>query len=228
MNKYTREHDIINNKLVNFDSLKKKKKDLYLELEIEEKDIEWFKKKIHDCKENIGDEKFIKNIFNELCQKYIQDYNPPKKDQELKSEFENQKANMQKNSKELAEQMKFMKKEHSKEIKENRQKNTQLIGKIEELKKNIKISKHEKSKAAADSKHLSSIAAIGAQKNLKFLEEVEYASQEEKIERLQAEFDKRKKKLEEKTEEFEIFQSRFENQTIDEGDDELEDDEEDY
>lgn len=206
MNKYSREHDIINNKLVNFDDLKQKIKELKYEQEKEEKDIKWFKYKLHQCKEDIGNEEFIKNVFNELCTKYISDYDPPKKDQELKSEFENQKANMLKNAKDLSDNLKIMKIKHSKEIEDSRLQNTMLIKKIDKLKEDIKKKKQEKSKEAADSKHLSSIAAIEAQNNLKFLEEVEYTTKDEKIEILDRELAKRKAILEKKKEEMLILE----------------------
>lgn len=186
---------------MNFDDLKLKIKELRYEQEKEEKDIQWFKYKLHQAKENIGNEEFIKSVFNELCTKYISDYDPPKKDQELKSEFENQKANMLKNAREQSEQLKIMKKKHIKEIEENRLANTMLIIKINKLKDDIKKKRQEKSKKAADSKHLSSIAAIEAQNNLKFLEEVEYSTKEEKIEILDKELEKRKSILEKKKEE---------------------------
>ncbi len=211
MNKYSREHDIINNKLVNFDDLKKRIKDLKNEQEKEEKDIKWFKYKLHQSKEDIGNEEFIKSVFNELCTKYISDYDPPKKDQELKSEFENQKANMKKNAEDLANNLKNMKKKHAKEIEDNRLQNTTLIKKIDKLKEDIKKKKQEKSKEAADSKHLSSIAAIEAQNNLKFLEEVEYNTKEEKIEILEKELEKRKAMLEKRKEEMIILEQEDED-----------------
>jgi hypothetical protein len=211
LNKYSREHDIINNKLVNFDDLKKRIKDLKNEQEKEEKDIKWFKYKLHQSKEDIGNEEFIKSVFNELCTKYISDYDPPKKDQELKSEFENQKANMKKNAEDLANNLKNMKKKHAKEIEDNRLQNTTLIKKIDKLKEDIKKKKQEKSKEAADSKHLSSIAAIEAQNNLKFLEEVEYNTKEEKIEILEKELEKRKAMLEKRKEEMIILEQEDED-----------------
>lgn len=186
--------------------MKKRIKELKNEQEKEEKDIKWFKYKLHQSKEDIGNEEFIKSVFNELCTKYISDYDPPKKDQELKSEFENQKANMKKNAEDLANNLKNMKKKHAKEIEDNRLQNTTLIKKIDKLKEDIKKKKQEKSKEAADSKHLSSIAAIEAQNNLKFLEEVEYNTKEEKIEILEKELEKRKAILEKKKEEMIILE----------------------
>lgn len=210
MNKYSREHDIINNKLVNFEALDAKITKLKFEKEKEEKDIKWFKFKVHQAKEDIGNENLIKSIFNELCEKYISDYDPPKKDQELKSEFENQRLNMTKNSKELSEQLKINKVKHSKEIEEKRLENKQLIDKINILKEEIKRKKQEKFQEAADSKHLSSIAAIEAQNNLKFLEEVEYNTQEEKIEIYEKELIKRKEKLEKKKLELQKLEEEIE------------------
>jgi hypothetical protein len=172
--------------------LKDKIKDLKLEEEEAEKDIKWFKYKLHQCKENIGDGDFISKTFEELKTTYIQDYDPPKKDQELKSEFDNQKTNMQKNAKDLSDKLKSMKKDHAIEIEKSREENTNLIQKIDLLKRNIKAKKSNKSKEAADHKHISSIAAIEAQKNLKFLEDIEYTTQEEKIAILEQELEKRK------------------------------------
>lgn len=202
LNKYSREHDIIKKKLVNFDDLKDDIKKLNEKLEFEEKAIQFFKYKLHQCKENIGDEEFVKNIFEELKIKYINDYDPPIRDQELKNEFENQKNEMMKNAKDLSDQLKVMKKDHSIEIEKNREENTNLIHKIDLLKKQIKSKKSNKSKEAADKKHISSIAAIEAQKNLKFIEDLEFNSQDEKIRFLEKELQKRKeilRKKEEKT-----------------------------
>lgn len=107
---------------------------------------------------------------------------------------------MLKNAKDLSDQLKQMKKKHVAEIEKSRQENTNLITKIDFLKKNIKAKKSHKSKEAADNKHISSIAAIEAQKNLKFLEDIEYNSPEEKIDILEKELEKRKAILRKKEE----------------------------
>lgn len=178
---------------------------------MEEKDINWFKYKLNTCTEDIGNEVHIQKVFEELKEKYIKDYDPPKKDQELKSEFDNQKDNMEKNAKDLSDQLKLMKKKHVVEIEKCRQENSNLISKIDNLKKNIKAKKSHKSKEAADYKHISSIAAIEAQKNLKFLEDIEYNSLEEKIEILEKELEKRKAILKKK-EERNFFESQSESE----------------
>lgn len=126
---------------------------------------------------------------------------------------------MQKNAKDLSDQLKIMKIKHSKEIEENRLSNTKLVYKVNKLKDEIKKKKKEKSTEAADSKHMGSIAAIGAQKNLKFLEEVEYSTQEEKIEILENELAKRKAILEKKKEEMLMMEH---SEEYDEEDEELE------
>ena len=146
-------------------------------------------------------DKYCQLIFQKLVKKYISDYDPPKKDQELESEFENQKANMTKIAKELAFTSKTMKLTHSKGIEENRKNNSKLIGDIETLKTKIKEKNQQKSKEAADSKHLDSIAAIEAHKKMKYLEEVEYNSKEEKIEVVEKKIVERRGVLEKKKKE---------------------------
>lgn len=120
---------------------------------------------------------------------------------------------MLKNAKDLADNLKVMKIKHSKEIEDSRLQNTLLIKKIDKLKEDIKKKKQEKSKEAADSKHLSSIAAIEAQNNLKFLEEVEYSTKDEKIEILQRELSKRKEILERKKEEMLMYEEEEEEES---------------
>ncbi len=107
---------------------------------------------------------------------------------------------MLKISKELSEQLKVMKRSHSVETEKNRTENTNLIQKIDFLKKNIKTKKSNKSREAADQKHISSIAAIEAQKNLKFIEDIDFNSQEERIAFLEQELEKRKQILRRKEE----------------------------
>lgn len=159
---------------------------------MEEKDIKSFKYVLHECKENIDNYDIINKKFEYLKDKYIADYDPPIKDQELKAEFDNQKANMLKNAQELKNQLKLMKKKHVNVIEDSRFKNSKLISTIEKLTNNIEIKKKKKSNEEADSRHTSSIAAITAQRNLKFLEDIEYNTHEEKIDILQKELEKRR------------------------------------
>lgn len=152
-------------------------------------------------KEDIDNEEEIFKIFKQLVDEYIGDYNPPKKDQELKSEFDNQKANMIKNAEDLSKRIKETKLKHIQEIEDNRKENTKLIENIDAQKKIIKEKKAEKSKKAADERHENAIAAIEAQNKLKYLEELEFDSQEEKVEFLEKLLQESRDKLAEKKEE---------------------------
>lgn len=185
LEKFNREHDIINKKLVDFDDLQNKMVELNFEERKEQNDIRHFKNLIFNMLSDIEDFEKLKEGFARLRALFLKDYKPDVQDMDLDAEFFNQKDNMVKNVEELSSNLKNLKTKHSDNLSLNRQKNSKLIEKISSLKSDIDNKKKEKAKVAADSRHENAIAAINSQKALKFLEEMDFEDSESKIKYLE-------------------------------------------
>ncbi len=181
LEKFNREHDIINKKLVDFDDLQDKMVELNFEERKEQNDIRLFKNSIFNMLSDIDDYEKLKEGFDNLKLLFLYDYKPDVQDMDLDAEFFNQKDNMVKNVEELSSNLKTLKNKHNDNLSLNRQKNSKLIEKITTLKSDIEKQKKEKAKSAADSRHENAIAAINATKALKFLEEMDFDDTDQKI-----------------------------------------------
>ena len=181
LEKFNREHDIINKKLVDFADLQKKMVELNFEERKEQNDIRLFKNSIFNMLSDIDNFEMLKEGFNNLRILFLKDYKPDVQDMDLDAEFFNQKDNMVNNVEDLSSNLKNLKNKHNDNLSLNRQKNSKLIEKITLLKSDIEKQKKEKAKIAADSRHENAIAAINATKALKFLEEKDFEDTEEKI-----------------------------------------------
>lgn len=195
LEKFNREHDIINKKLVDFGDLQTKMVELNFEERKEQNDIRLFKNSIFNMLSDIDDYDKLREGFAKLKLLFLKDYKPDIQDMDLDAEFFNQKDNMVKNVDELSTNLKILKNKHTDNLSSNRQNNSKLIEKINRLKSDIDKQKKEKAKIAADSRHENAIAAINAQKSLKFLEEMEFESIEEKIKYLENLVDEKKIQL---------------------------------
>lgn len=200
LEKFNREHDIINKKLVDFEELRNKMTELGFEERKEKNQIKLFKNTIFNMINKIDDFEYLRENFKKLREAFLKDYKPDIQDMDLDAEFLNQKDNMKKNVGELTDQLKSIKVKHGEAIEVNRKNNTVLIEKIEKLKGEIDKQKKEKSKNAADTRHENAIAAINAQKNLKFIEEAEFESINEKVLYLEKLLEEKQKQLKEKLE----------------------------
>jgi len=195
LEKFNREHDIINKKLVDFDDLQKKMVELNFEERKEQNDIRLFKNSIFNMLAYIDDFEKLKEGFNQLRLLFLQDYRPAAQDMDLDAEFFNQKDNMVKNVEDLSASLKSLKNKHNDNLNLNRHKNSKLIEKISSLKTDIDKMTKEKAKVAADSRHENAIAAINATRSLKFLEEMDFDDTEHKIRYLEKLIDEKKSQL---------------------------------
>lgn len=205
LEKFNREHDIINKKLVDFKDLQTKMSELGFEERKEQNEIKLFKNTIFNMVNKIDDYEYIREGFKTLRDFFLKDYKPDVQDMDLDAEFYNQKDNMKKNVSDLSETLKTLKVKHLDAIERSRKDNHSLIKSIEGLKKQIKEQKVQKSKFAADTRHENAIAAINAQKNLKFIEEMEFESPEEKIKFLQELIEEKKKQLQKEKKDYEVL-----------------------
>jgi len=195
LEKFNREHDIINKKLVDFVDLQKKMVELNFEERKEQNDIKVFKNSIFNMLSDIDDFEKLKEGFNNLRLLFLKDYKPDVQDMDLDAEFFNQKDNMVKNVEDLSSNLKNLKNNHNDNLSLNRHRNSKLIEKITSLKSDIEKQKKEKAKVAADSRHENAIAAINATKALKFLEELDFDDTEHKIKYLESLVEEKKNQL---------------------------------
>lgn len=181
LEKFNREHELINQNMPETTELQTKMLELNLEERKEQNDIKLFKNSIFNMLSDIDDFEKLKEGFNNLRILFLNDYKPEVQDMDLDAEFFNQKDNMVSNVEELSSNLKTLKNKHNDNLSLNRQKNSKLIEKISHLKSDIDKQKKEKAKVAADSRHENAIAAINATKALKFLEEKDFEDTDEKI-----------------------------------------------
>jgi hypothetical protein len=110
----------------------------------EENDIRYFKNKLDKMVNYIDEFDRLKKAFRKLRDKYLLDYISDQQNLELDAEFLNQKENMRERVKYLKTKLKDIKEKHVDEIKKTRKENTELIEKIEVLKKKIDKELYEK------------------------------------------------------------------------------------
>jgi len=188
--------------LVDFKDLKERIKLLTLEERKEERDIKTFKNIIYTMVKEIDDFEKLRDGFRKLHSLFLIDYISDQQNMELEAEFLNQKENMRERVKYLKTKLKEIKVKHVDEINISRKQNSELILRIEELKKDIKEEKDRKQNIAANIRHKNAIAAINAQRIMKNYENFEFSSHKEKIEylaKLKEEKEKELRDLEEAT-----------------------------
>lgn len=142
LEKFNREHDIINKRLVDFKDLQTKMYELGFEERKEQTDIREFKTLIFQMVNNIDDYDFLRDGFRKLRDKYS--YKPDFQSLDLDAEFYNQKDNMRKNVNDLQDQLRNIKINHVESIEKNRKDNHGLIERIDKLKRDISAEKKEK------------------------------------------------------------------------------------
>jgi cilia- and flagella-associated protein 57 len=195
LEKFNREHDIINKRLIDFNDLESKIEELKFEERKESNQIKMFKNTIFNMINRIDDFEYLREGFRSLRDVFLKDYTPDKQDMELDAEFLNQKDNMKKNVEDLQKQLKEVKVKHVESIEHNRIDNHQLIKRINKLQDDIKSEKDRKGEQAADNRHANAIAAIKAQKKISRLDEMEFESTEHKVRYLEELIEEKKKIL---------------------------------
>lgn len=193
LKKFNREHDIISKKLVGFEEIKEKISVLMLEKQNERKDIEFFKNTLFNIIQKIDDYKFCLEELEKLRDYFLKGFNPVKKDVEIDAEFLNQLDNMKKNkekSQVLHQQAKI---EHVNNIQMERQKNEELIKKIQDLKNEIETITEKKKKKKNQMMFNKTGALIGTIKKLESMNKIDFETKQDKIDFFKTYLDKRKK-----------------------------------
>jgi hypothetical protein len=205
LERFNREHAIINIRATSFEDLDKTIRQLKLEETKENNKIKLFKNTLFNMVNKIDDFDVIREGFKSLRDIFLKDYTPDKQDLELDAEFFNQRDNMKKNVDDLQVQLKEVKVKHVESIKSNRVGNHELIHHINKLQEEIKNEKDRKNELAADNRHANAIAAIKAQKKISQIDEMEFETMEDKIRYLEDLVQERKKFLGKQSEENNTF-----------------------
>lgn len=195
---YLREHEIIHKKLTNFQDLKDQINRLQNGVTRGKNENKRFKHILFKMTERIDDYEYLLDSLKILKGEFT---NKEKFDIEMNdvgSEFDSQKKNMQKNLKELQSNMKEVKNQHFESINENRKGNEILISKISDLKNNINRENTKKKAQADDDKHASVTAMNRARKKMEKIDKMEFESNQEKIEYLMKVLEMKKEILEKK------------------------------
>lgn len=162
LQKYNREFEIIEAKVVDTAKLTKKAR----ELNKTEKELIKKKEEFKLALENMGshlNEPFLLNDdFYNLSEKFLYGYSPEIQDRDLEGEFSNQKSKMKSRVLELQDELIEQKKKHKMNIQQNREENKEMIGDISKLKKQIKEEKKRNENFIADLKHANAVAEIKA------------------------------------------------------------------
>ncbi len=137
----------------------------------------------------------MKKGFIELEKEYLVGYTREVQDPDLEAEFDNQIQNMKSNVSDLTVQLKSIKSKHAKAIIENRENNEHLIKSINEKKNEITEKTKRNKEEITTRRHATAVAANIAKKNLKYLDEIEFESPEEKIKYLTELVEEKRNKL---------------------------------
>jgi chromosome segregation ATPase len=194
---YTKELEIINNKLVDLKPLDDKIDQLKTINIGTSNEIKFFQNEIFKMVTDIDNVEKLKQGIKLLKKKYLDDksYKHQVYDVDLEAEFKNQKDNMESNVQDLAKQLKDVKIIHKKAIEENRKDNSSLIGQITGKRTEIlKITENNK-KEITDRRHNNAVATNIAKRKLDRIDELEFESPQDKVEYLQALLNEKRLKL---------------------------------
>ena len=169
LSKYNREFDIITKKLVDLDDLKAKTKAHEKTERDLKNEINSFKIDLFNMIAYIDDYDKLREGFRNLREKYLKNYVPEVQDHEIEGEFANQKSKMKNRVFELQGTMNSLRSKHKDNISDNRNENSQMISKINFLKKTIKEEKKTKETNSGDQKHANAVAEIYAAQIVKKL-----------------------------------------------------------
>jgi hypothetical protein len=169
LSKYNREFDIISQKLVDLEDLKEKTKAHEKTERDLKNEIKSFKIDLFNMIDYIDDYDKLREGFRNLREKYLKNYVPEVQDHEIEGEFANQKSKMKNRVFELQGTMNSLRSKHKDNISDNRNENSQMISKINFLKKTIKEEKKTKETNSGDQKHANAVAEIYAAQIVKKL-----------------------------------------------------------
>jgi chromosome segregation ATPase len=194
---YTKELEIINKKNVDLGPLDDKIDQLKTLRTNSNNEIKYFQNEIFKMVSDIDNVEKIRVGMRNLQKKFLEEkkYKHEVYDVDLEAEFNNQKDNMENNVKDLAKQLKEIKKIHKVQIERNREHNSKLIDKINHKRIDILDITENNKREITDRRHNNAVATNIAKRKMDRIEELEFESPQDKVDYLEALLQEKRHKL---------------------------------